>query len=149
MGGARCLQLTLGMDAIELLGQRYGRASRLLERLPDVSPPDRHHALDELGRELQVVMAIEELLLLPSMSDQESEDAISDHALFQSLLRAGHALAQAKEAFERCERALEQAFELHRNETETQLFPRLRRRLSEERLEELGHALTIVGHAAG
>ncbi len=136
------------MDAIELLTKQHREVERLFERFEKASEGASKRKLklcQEISDALAVHAAIEEKIFYPATKDARTEELL--HEAVEEHLSAKRIIADLVERDEMDDQAeakmsvLKEQIEHHVEEEEKVLFPKVKRLLDEDRLEELGREM--------
>jgi hemerythrin superfamily protein len=134
-------------NGVDLLIADHRTAERLFSQFSTTVGAARENVVGELIRELSVHAAVEEQVLYP-VARREVPDAaeLVDHSLEEhqevketlaSLEKMDPSTPEAAQLVEQLVSSVRE----HVQEEETQLFPKLRAKVSEERLDEMGDAI--------
>lgn len=143
------------MDAITLLKQDHEKVRQLLNKLTEEdSAETRQQLLEQIALELEVHTAIEEEIFYPAFreagqqgegSDQQGKDeklyfeAMEEHRAAGDLVLPDLQGTQPEsEKFGGRAKVLKELIEHHAQEEEKEMFPRVRKLLDKDTLEELG-----------
>jgi hemerythrin superfamily protein len=136
------------MDAIELLTKDHNEVRGLFEQFKqakEAEETDRMRQIQkEIFSELETHTRIEEDIFYPAVRDLDDEDltetvaeGIQEHHVVKVLMREIEDVS-GDETFESKMAVLIENVEHHADEEEKELFPELRTKLGEPRLQELG-----------
>ncbi len=141
------------MDAIKLLTEDHQKVRKLLKQLSETSErasKTREGLLEKIAVELKVHTQIEEEIFYPAFK-QACNKAECDKMYFEALEEhraAGELVLPdllktdiSSEKFSGRAKVLKELVEHHADEEESELFPRAKKILSNEDLEELGEQL--------
>jgi hemerythrin-like domain-containing protein len=137
MGGNR-------MNALELLMEDHRKVQELFEQVKGTENQKQHKQLfKRIKTELDTHTHIEERVFYPTLKKYEEFketvlEAIEEHLQVKTLLRAIDRLSEGNERFDAKLKVLIDNVEHHVEEEEGELFPKVKRQLSSEQLEELG-----------
>jgi hemerythrin-like domain-containing protein len=137
MGGNR-------MNALELLMEDHRKVQELFEQVKGTENQKQHKQLfKRIKTELDTHTHIEERVFYPTLKKYEEFketvlEAIEEHLQVKTLLRAIDRLSEGNERFDAKLKVLIDNVEHHIEEEEGELFPKVKRQLSSEQLEELG-----------
>ncbi len=138
------------MDAITLLTKDHDTVEKLFQRFEKTGPramKTRRDLADRIVHELSVHAAIEEMVLYPAIREAlpEVEDdvleALEEHHVAKWVLSEIDAMSPEHERFQAKVTVLIESVRHHVEEEEDELFPKVRRGLDAEQLEEMGRAL--------
>jgi hemerythrin superfamily protein len=136
------------MDAVSVLTKEHEKAKALFEQIESSSDADaRQRLLTEVITALRAHTKIEEEILYPVVREQMKgggklfEEAMQEHQEAKKAMNELEAMSpddpEWKDKFE----ILMHGVLHHAKEEETEMFPKLRETLSEQRLNELGEQL--------
>jgi hemerythrin-like domain-containing protein len=139
-------------DAIALLKQDHKEVRGLLSQLDKTtarSETRRTELLEKIARAVRVHSKIEEEIFYPAFhaAAQSKEDekmffeAAEEHGLVDVVLPALEDADPSSDVFAAKAKVLKDLIEHHAEEEETEMFPRARKLLGAERLEQLGERL--------
>jgi hemerythrin-like domain-containing protein len=128
------------MKATALLEQQHRKVRTILRKLEN-GRADPEPLLEELANDLTGHMAIEHELFYPAAAEVDHEtitEAFEEHALAEVALKRLLATDPSDEAFKARVIAAKELLEHHIKEEEEELFPKVEKKLGEERLNALG-----------
>ena len=136
------------MDAIELLTKDHNEVRALFEQFKqakEAEESDRMRQIQkEIFSELEAHTRIEEEIFYPAVRELEDEDltetvaeGIQEHHVVKVLMREIESVS-GDETFESKMTVLIENVEHHADEEEEEMFPELRTKFGEPRLQELG-----------
>ena len=134
------------MNAFELLKQDHKKVSGIFEKLEPTTEraeKTREELFTQLKQELDVHAAIEEQIFYPAIKDADETheitlEAFEEHAVVKTLLSELDAEPKDTEEWKAKLTVLKENVEHHVEEEETEMFPKARKVLSEEQIEQLG-----------
>ena len=134
------------MNAFELLKEDHARVSAIFEKLE----PTTEHALKtreelftKLKNELEVHTQIEEQIFYPVLKEEEETrditlEGIEEHKVVKTLLQEMEAMPVDSEEWTAKLTVLKENVEHHVEEEEGEMFPKARKALPKEKIEEMG-----------
>ena len=139
------------MNALELLKTDHKTVKELFEKV-EASENDKQQKklFEQIKEELETHTHIEETVFYPAVTKiEELKDmvleSLEEHKQVKTLLREIDNLAEDSEKFEPKLKVLMENVEHHAvEEEEEQMFPKLRKLMSTEELEQLGHELEMA-----
>ena len=134
------------MDAFELLKQDHEKVSGIFEKLEPTTEravKTREELFTQLKQELDVHASIEEQIFYPAIKDADETheitlEAYEEHAVVKTLLSELEADPKDTEEWAAKLTVLKENVEHHVEEEETEMFPKAKKVLSAEQIEELG-----------
>jgi hemerythrin superfamily protein len=136
------------MDAITLLKNDHQKVRQLLSQLTEEESADKRQTLlDQIAVELEAHTAIEEEIFYPAFrkaGDQHDDEKMYFEAMEEHRAAGDLVLPDLKgtqpdsEKFGGRAKVLKELIEHHAEEEEKEMFPRARKVLGADRLEELG-----------
>jgi hemerythrin superfamily protein len=138
-------------DAITILTQDHREVEKLFsdfEKLGEGSTQKKKTLADQICKELNMHMAVEEELFYPSVKDdvKDSEDlvneAVVEHASAKDLMKQISTMKGDEELFDSKVLVLKELIEHHVEEEEDEMFPKVRK--SSLDLEALGEEIAEV-----
>ncbi len=134
------------MNAIELLKQDHKKVSGIFEKLEPTTEralKTREELFTQLKHELDVHTTIEEQIFYPAIKDKDATheitlEAYEEHAVVKQLLSELEADPKDTEEWKAKLTVLKENVEHHVEEEETDMFPKTKKVLSEEQIEQLG-----------
>lgn len=136
------------MDAITLLKNDHQKVRQLLSQLTEEESADKRQTLlDQIAVELEAHTAIEEEIFYPAFrkaGDQEDDEKMYFEAMEEHRAAGDLVLPDLKgtqpdsEKFGGRAKVLKELIEHHADEEEKEMFPRARKVLGADQLEELG-----------
>ena len=140
-------------DALDNLIEDHRRVDALLERATSdrVRRDTLANLVEQIGEELAIHAGIEEMVLYPAAraalqeargdDDADVLEALEEHHVVKSILAELARLPVADERFAAKVSVLAEIVRHHVKEEETELFPRLRRLIPAEQLQQMGPLL--------
>jgi hemerythrin superfamily protein len=133
------------MDAIELLEGQHREVEKLFEKFESAGENARK-TKDKLCREISDKLAvhaeIEEQLFYPEAKDEDTEDvlreSLEEHLAVKRILADLLETEVTDVQFDARMKVLQEQIEHHVEEEEEELFPKVRKAMSEDELEDLG-----------
>ncbi len=134
------------MDAFELLKQDHEKVSGIFEKLEPTTEravKTREELFTQLKQELDVHAEIEEQIFYPAIKDADEThditlEAFEEHAVVKHLLAELDAESKETEEWGAKLTVLKENVEHHVEEEEGEMFPKAKKVLSSEQIEELG-----------
>lgn len=139
-------------DPIAMLKKDHREAEALLKRLEETKNPSarRRQTLDKLEAALALHMAIEEHVLYPVVTDKLGEEPTIEAEVEHTLGRDGISkMRQLVDApgFGAAVEMVKAGIKHHVKEEETEMFPKLKKKLDRETLRELGDEIAAMKKA--
>ena len=141
------------MDAIDMLEEDHRKVKELFSRFEDAGE-DAHRTKEDLvgpiDRELRVHSQLEEQIFYPAARNSSGEttedvrEAIEEHHVVDQLLDEIEDMRAEDEQYDAKVTVLIENVRHHIEEEEGELFPEVRKALSDERLEELGQEMEAL-----
>ncbi len=128
------------MKATTLLAQQHKKVRALFKRL-ESGRSDPAATLEELANDLVAHMAIEHEIFYPAVVALDPSmvaESLEEHSLGELALKRLLATSPEDESFKARVTATKELIEHHAEEEEEDLFPKVEKKLGEERLEALG-----------
>src|ERR1700716_3186550 len=130
------------MDAIQLLKDDHKKVEKIFSDLENKAD-DRRALFPELDRELSVHAAIEEKVFYPATKEAEPTrdlvlESIEEHKQIKMVLADLEQTDKTAEEWGAALKVLKEDVMHHVGEEENDLFPKVKKILSKERLEDLG-----------
>src|SRR4051794_6380764 len=138
------------MNALTLLKQDHGNVQALFERFEHLNESDlaeKRQVVDKIIEHLSIHAGIEEEVFYPAVQaaipDQNDEifEALEEHHVAKLSLWEIEKLPPGNPRFDAKVKVMIESVRHHIEEEENELFPRVRKALSNEQLEELGETL--------
>ena len=128
------------MQATQLLSKQHRKVEALFRKL-ERKNPDADALVEELANDLVAHMAIEQELFYPAVRAVDETlvlESYEEHALAEMALKRLLATNPEDEAFKARGTALKELIQHHVKEEEEELFPKVEKKLGEEKLKQLG-----------
>lgn len=135
------------MDALNMLIEDHRKVAGLFEQAEKTEDEKKKRSLfEQISTALGMHMHIEETALYPTLEQHEelqdiSREAVEEHKQVKTLLREITNLADGSDKFDAKLTVMKENIEHHVEEEETEMFPKMRKTLSTDELEEIGEAL--------
>ena len=136
------------MDALELLKQDHAKVKELLEKAESAEQGKERTAIfEKIKTELETHARIEENVFYPAVQKNEELkdmvlESIEEHKQVKTLLREMDNLSKDSEKFEPKLKVLKENVEHHAEEEEEgKMFPKIRKLMNAEALDQLGREL--------
>lgn len=136
------------MDALELLKQDHQTVKELFEQAEGTEDrKEQRQVFAQIKKELETHARIEETVFYPAMQKHEELkdmvlESIEEHKQVKTLLREMDDLVNDSEKFEPKLKVLMENIEHHAEEEEEgKMFPKARKLMDQEALEQLGQEL--------
>src|ERR1700754_1960409 len=137
------------MNAFELLKEDHARVAAIFEKLEPTTEralKTRQELFAKLKNELDIHTEIEEQILYPVLKETEETrditlEGIQEHHIVKVLLKEMEAMQVDSETWTAKLAVLKESVEHHVEEEESEMFPKARKALSKEKLDELGSRL--------
>ena len=136
------------MDALELLKQDHQKVKELFERGQETEDKKQHRQIfKEIKSELETHARIEETIFYPAMEEHEELkdmvlESLEEHKQMKTVLREMARLSTSSERFKPKFKVLKDNVEHHAvEEEEGKMFPKIRKLINRNELEELGQEL--------
>ncbi len=134
------------MNAFELLKEDHERVAAIFEKLEPTTErarKTREELFDKLKAELQRHTQIEEQIFYPALEQEEETrditlEGIEEHRIVKTLLEEMEAMPVDSEEWTAKLSVLKENVEHHVEEEESEMFPKARKALAKEKIEELG-----------
>ena len=135
------------MDAIELLKDDHKKVEKIFTAME--SKDDRQRLFPELDRELSVHAEIEEKIFYPAAKEVEPTrdlvlESIEEHKQIKMVLADLEQTDKTTDEWGAALKVLKEDVMHHVGEEEEELFPKVRKILSKEQLEDLGGRMEEV-----
>jgi hemerythrin-like domain-containing protein len=128
------------MKATKLLEQQHKKVKAMFKKL-ESGRSDPRPILQELANDLIAHMAIEHEIFYPAVEALDRSlvaESLEEHSLAELALKRLLATDPADESFKARVSATKELIEHHVQEEEEDLFPRVDKKLGDEKLEQLG-----------
>jgi hemerythrin superfamily protein len=133
------------MNAIDLLEQQHREVEELFEEFEsagDRAQKTKERVCRELSDQLAMHAEIEEKLFYPESKQENTEEvlreSVEEHLSMKRILADLLEIGPEDEQFDAKMSVLKEQVEHHVEEEEKELFPKVRKSLSKEELEDLG-----------
>ena len=137
------------MDAIELLKTQHDEAKALFRKIEKADEGQKGVLFDELADALAVHAAIEEKHFYPATKSARTEEllqeAVEEHLSVKRIIADLLELEPSDAQFDAKISVLKEQVEHHVEEEEGELFPKVKKMLSEDDLEDLGVVMEDMG----
>jgi len=147
------------MDPIALLKADHRKVEELFKKLEDTTEravKTRTELFEKLNQELTAHALAEEAVLYPASKDMDETrelgfEAVEEHHVVKILLSELSSLSPETEEWTAKLTVLQENVKHHVKEEETELFPKVKKEMSSEELDELGNRLfaekeKLLGH---
>ncbi len=136
------------MNAIDLLEQQHREVEELFEEFEGASDgavKTKERLCHEISDALAIHAAIEEKLFYPESKQENTEDilreSVEEHLSMKRILADLIESGPSDEQFKAKMKVLQEQVEHHVEEEEKELFPKVRKDLSKDELEDLGERM--------
>ena len=130
------------MDAIELLKTQHKEVKGLFKRIEKAEEDEKQDLFEQLADALAVHAAIEEKHFYPATKNARTEEllqeAVEEHLSAKRLIADLMEMSPEDPQFDAKVAVLEEQIEHHVEEEEKELFPKVRKMIGKEELEDLG-----------
>ena len=130
------------MDAIELLKTQHQEVKGLFKRIEKAEEDEKQDLFEQLADALAVHAAIEEKHFYPATKNARTEEllqeAVEEHLSAKRLIADLMEMSPEDPQFDAKVAVLEEQIEHHVEEEEKELFPKVRKMIGKEELEDLG-----------
>ena len=130
------------MDAIELLKTQHLEVKGLFKRMEKAEEDEKQDLFEQLADALAVHTAIEEKHFYPATRNARTEEllqeALEEHLSAKQLIADLMEMSADDPQFDAKLSVLEEQIDHHLEEEEKELFPKVRKMLAKEELEDLG-----------
>ena len=130
------------MDAIELLKTQHQEVKGLFKRIEKAEEDEKQDLFEQLADALAVHAAIEEKHFYPATKNARTEEllqeAVEEHLSAKRLIADLMEMSPEDPQFDAKVTVLQEQIEHHVEEEEKELFPKVRKMLGKEELEDLG-----------
>ena len=141
------------MDALELLKQDHQKVKELFKRGQKTEDKKQQRQIfKEIKSELETHARIEETIFYPAMEEHEELkdmvlESLEEHKQMKTVLREMARLSTSSERFKPKFKVLKDNVEHHAvEEEEGKMFPKIRKLINRNELEELGQELEATKH---
>jgi hemerythrin superfamily protein len=141
------------MDALELLKQDHQNVKELFKQGQETDDKKRQRQIfKEIKSELETHARIEETIFYPAMEEHEELkdmvlESLEEHKQMKTVLREMARLSTSSERFKPKFKVLKDNVEHHAvEEEEGKMFPKIRKLINRNELEELGQELEAAKH---
>jgi hypothetical protein len=141
------------MDALELLKQDHQKVKQLFKRGQETEDKKQQRQIfKEIKSELETHARIEETIFYPAMEEHEELkdmvlESLEEHKQMKTVLREMGRLSTSSERFKPKFKVLKDNVEHHAvEEEEGKMFPKIRKLINRNELEELGQELEAAKH---
>jgi hemerythrin-like domain-containing protein len=138
------------MDGFELLKQDHDRVKRLCDELDEANTLERRRQLfAEIEGEIKLHEECEEKVLYPTLRNHPRlKDLVlegyQEHHVVDLILGELRNLSPSDESWPAKVKVMHESLEHHIEEEEEKMFPKARKELSKEQLEELGRQMQAI-----
>ena len=130
------------MNAIELLKSQHGEVKKAFAEIEDAEGREKLRIFDKIADSLAVHAAIEEKHFYPSCNWEDTEDllreAVEEHLSVKRLIADAMKCRPGDPQFDAKIKVLKEQVLEHAEEEEKKLFPKVRKHLSVDELDDLG-----------
>jgi len=130
------------VDAIELLKTQHQEVKGLFKRIEKAEEDEKQDLFEQLADALAVHAAIEEKHFYPATKNARTEEllqeAVEEHLSAKRLIADLMEMSPEDPQFDAKVAVLEEQIEHHVEEEEKELFPKVRKMIGKEELEDLG-----------
>jgi hemerythrin superfamily protein len=141
------------MDALELLKQNHQKVKELFKQGQQAEDKKQQKQIfKEIKSELETHARIEETIFYPAMQEHEELkdmvlESLEEHKQLKTILRELSRLSAKSERFKPKFKVLKDDVEHHAEEEEEgKMFPKIRKLISEDELEQFGEELEAAKH---
>jgi len=135
------------MNALELLKADHKKVAALFDQVKETESEQKHWKLfEQIKTELEVHTHIEETVFYPRIRQYEDLkdmvlEALEEHKQVKTLIREIADLVKGSEKLDAKLKVMGENVEHHVEEEETEMFPKVKKAMSKDELEELGAEL--------
>jgi len=135
------------MNALDLLTQDHKKVKGLFEQAEKADEKQQKKIFEQIKQELETHTRIEETVFYPAMQEYDELkdmvlESLEEHKQVKTLLKEMDNLSSDSEKFEPKLKVLQENVQHHAEEEEEgKMFPKVRKILNSEELEELGAEL--------
>ena len=130
------------MDAIELLETQHEEVKKMFEKCEKAKGESKRQLFEQIADALAVHASIEEKHFYPATKSARTEDlleeAVEEHLSVKRIIADLLDMDPAESQFDAKINVLQEQVEHHVKEEEGELFPKVKKLLSKEELEDLG-----------
>ena len=130
------------MNALELLKEQHDEVEEMFEKIENVTGPRKKALFEKLADALAVHATIEEKHFYPSVKAEQTEEllreAVEEHLSVKRLIADSMKCSPEDEQFDAKIAVLKEQVLEHAKEEEKELFPKVRKLLSRDELDDLG-----------
>ncbi|MDQ3263790.1 MAG: hemerythrin domain-containing protein [Myxococcota bacterium] len=133
------------MNAIELLKKQHRQVEQLFkeyEKLGDRAHAEKERIFTQIADNLAAHASIEERFFYPSVNAEDTEDllleAAEEHLAVKRVIADLLDLASSDETFDAKMKVLQELVDHHVGEEEEELFPKVKKAVEKDALEDLG-----------
>jgi hemerythrin superfamily protein len=136
------LQEARTVDALKLLKTQHDEAKQLFKKIEKAEGDEKGELFDELADALAVHATIEEKHFYPATKNARTEEllqeAVEEHLNAKRVIADLLEMSPSDEQFDAKVKVLQEMIEHHIEEEEGELFPKVKKLLSADELEDLG-----------
>jgi iron-sulfur cluster repair protein YtfE (RIC family) len=143
------------MSILELLKADHQKVAELFAKVEETESEKQHQQLfEKIKAELEMHMDIEETILYPLLKEHEelkdmTLEAYEEHKQVKTLIREISALVDGSERFDAKLKVMGENIDHHVKEEETELFPKVKKHISQQQLESLGDQMQQMKKDSG
>jgi hemerythrin superfamily protein len=130
------------VNAIELLKSQHEEVKSLFKKIEKAEDDEKLELFERIADDLAVHAAIEEKHFYPATKNARTEDllqeAVEEHLSAKRLIADLLEMSAEDAQFDAKVAVLKEQIEHHVEEEETELFPKVKKMLGEDELEDLG-----------
>jgi hemerythrin superfamily protein len=130
------------VDALKLLKQQHEEAKSLFKKIEGAEEDQKQELFDRLADALAVHATIEEKHFYPATKNARTEEllqeAVEEHLGAKRIIADLLEMSPSDAQFDAKVKVLKEMVEHHVEEEEEELFPKVKKMLSEDELEDLG-----------
>jgi hemerythrin superfamily protein len=136
------------VNAIKLLKQQHDEVKALFQKIEKAEGEEKEQLFDEIADALAVHAAIEEKEFYPATKSARTEElleeAVEEHLSVKRIIADLLEMSPSEGQFDAKISVLKEQVEHHVEEEEGDLFPKVKKLLSAEELEDLGTAMEVL-----
>jgi hemerythrin-like domain-containing protein len=138
------------MDGLKLLEQDHDRVKRLCDELDEANTVERRRQLfAEIEGEIKLHEECEEKVLYPTLRNHPKlKDIVlegyQEHHVVDLIMGELRNLSPSDETWPAKAKVMHESLEHHIEEEEEKMFPRARKEMSKEQIEELGRQMQAI-----